>query len=92
MSRVQIRQCHHKSDTEVRGIIEDVERQLISQFGLSTRWKNDSTVCFTRPGLKGELVMESGCVVINMKLGIMFGLHSRQIQTALNDALEEKLA
>lgn len=91
MSRVQIKQQHCKSDDEVRRILLSVEDDLASRFRLSTRWPDTDRVLFRRSGLKGELVMEPGCVVINMKLGVMLGLFARQIQTELENSLSEKL-
>jgi putative polyhydroxyalkanoate system protein len=91
MSRVVIRQKHNKSDDEVREIIEDVEKTLISRYDVRTRWRANE-VRFSRPGIDGELCMEPGCVVIRMKLGIMLGIYSRTIQTELERVVAEKLS
>ena len=91
MSRVQIRQQHSKSDDEVRNILLGVEDDLASRFRLSTEWRGNDTVLFRRSGLQGELVMEPGCVVIKLKLGVMLGLIARQIQTELENSLSDKL-
>ena len=91
MSSVTIRQNHSKSNEEVRRIVQDVEDNLVSHVNLDTRWQGDKVI-FRRSGLEGELRMEPGCVVVNMKLGIMLGLFSRQIQTELEKNLSEKLA
>ena len=91
MSRVLIRQKHNKSDDEVRQIIRDVQDTLESRFDLKTRWQGDA-VEFERSGLKGQLSMEPGFVVIKMKLGMMLGLYSRTIQTELEKVVAKKLA
>lgn len=92
MSRVQIRQSHNKSESEVREVVYSVEHELATRFGLSTSWKNDHCVTFKRPGLSGELTMEPGCVTIDMKLGILLRLYSRTITQELEKDLASKLA
>lgn len=92
MAKIVVTQRHQKSEEEVRALVNELEIKLVEKFNLDSRWTTDDIIEFKRSGLSGELCIEPNCVVISLKLGVMFGMYSKKIQSQLEKLMADNLS
>lgn len=77
MSDIDIRRPHGKSRAEARASAEHMASELKEEFDLDYAWDGD-VMRFQRPGVSGELSLDSKEVALHIRLGfLLFALKPR---------------
>ncbi len=89
MSTISIERKHSTTLAHARQLAEQVADELKQDFGLDWLWQGDA-LHFQRPGVKGQLLVGSDRIKVDVKLGLLMSALKGRIETEITGFLDEK--
>ena len=91
MADIHIVQAHALSPAQAREAAQQVTDKLARDYQLSCAWDGD-VLRFERSGVNGELLLEAGRAIVDVRLGFMMGAFAPAIETKLAASMKKLFA
>ena len=91
MSRIQLKRPHQMTLVEARSVIDQIAARMREKFGMACEWHGDS-LRFTRPGVKCDIAIGAGEILVNAELGLMLSPMKGMIEQEIRRKLDEHFA
>jgi putative polyhydroxyalkanoate system protein len=91
MPRITLQQPHRMTLTEAHAVIDQIAARMREKFGMACEWHGDS-LRFTRPGVKGDIAVGAGEILVNAELGLMLSPMKGMIEQEIRRKLDEHFA
>ncbi len=88
MSDIIIRRQHGKTRAEARASAEHMAAELKEEFALNSAWHGD-VLHFKRPGVSGQLTLDSREVLLDIRLGFLLSALKPTIEREVHRFFDE---
>ncbi len=88
MTDIVIRRKHGKTPAEARASAEHMAAELQEEFDLNYAW-DDEVMHFKRPGVSGELTLDTEDVVLSIQLGFFLSALKPSIEREVHKFFDE---
>lgn len=85
---ITIRHKHDKPHDRARELAEQVAQAMQQEFAIDYRWDGDE-MNFQRPGVSGQLILNPGEVVMEVKLGFLLMALKPKIESEARKFLDQ---
>ena len=90
MSNIVICRKHGKSRVDARDAAEKIASRIKEEFDLSYAWEGE-VMHFKRPGVSGELTVDSDEIVLRIQLGLLLLALKPRIERDVHKYFDESL-
>jgi putative polyhydroxyalkanoate system protein len=91
MSNIKICRSHGLEASECRAVAEDLLGRLVNKFGGNFKQSGDNFHYRHPSGVKAQIAMQASELTVDVKLGVMTRSFAPQMETAINEVLDEQL-
>ncbi|MCH8569382.1 MAG: polyhydroxyalkanoic acid system family protein [Balneolales bacterium] len=88
---MKITRKHNKSDADVRKAVDQIAKELKENVGIKYNWLGESGVSFSGTGISGNIKIEPGEVLIEMKKSFFLPVSEDKLRGWVDEYLDKYL-
>ena len=91
MSRIHIQRDHDLDAKALQQRVEDLARQLSSEFGGNYRWEGNTVHYNYSGGIDARLTLQKADILVDVKLGVLMLMAKKPLERKIHKYLDKHL-